>query len=38
MRNLDRLLVDGCDWLKDYLQNPGINLSPEDRRLCDDVK
>ncbi|MGM3308750.1 eIF2A-related protein [Anabaena sp. WFMT] len=38
VRNLDRLLVDGCDWLKYYLHNPGINLSPEDRRLCDDVK
>ncbi|MTJ50686.1 hypothetical protein FJR05_23640 [Dolichospermum sp. UHCC 0259] len=38
VRNLDRGIKDGCDWLKDYLKNPGINLSPEERQLCDDVK
>ena len=38
VRNLDRLLVDGCEYLQDYLQNPGVNLSNEDRRLCDDIK
>ncbi|WP_325078845.1 WD40 repeat domain-containing protein [Sphaerospermopsis aphanizomenoides] len=38
VRNLDRALKDGCAWLQDYLQNPNVGLSEEDRRLCDDVK
>ncbi|WP_413173036.1 eIF2A-related protein [Anabaena azotica] len=38
VRDLDRLLVLGCAWLKDYLQNPNMGLSEEDKRLCDDVK
>ncbi|MBD2726137.1 PD40 domain-containing protein [Nostoc sp. FACHB-892] len=35
--NLDRLLVRGCNWLHDYLQN-NPNLSESDKRLCDDIK
>jgi hypothetical protein len=37
VRNLDRWLVDGCDWLKYYLQNPNVGLKEEDKLLCDDV-
>ncbi|MHC0063201.1 WD40 domain-containing protein [Nostoc sp. UIC 10890] len=35
--NLDQLLVRGCNWLHDYLQNNS-NLSESDKRLCDDIK
>ncbi|MBN3891406.1 MAG: hypothetical protein HWQ43_20355 [Nostoc sp. JL31] len=35
--NLDRLLVRGCNWLHDYLQNNS-NLGESDKRLCDDIK
>ena len=38
VRDLDRLLVAGCEYLKDYLKNPNVGLSEEDKRLCDDVK
>ncbi|MEH1905466.1 MAG: hypothetical protein V7L04_29825, partial [Nostoc sp.] len=38
VENLDQLLVRGCNWLHDYLQNPNVNLSDRDRRLCDDIK
>lgn len=32
--DLDRLLVYGCDWARDYLKtNP--NVSESDRTLCD---
>ena len=37
VRNLDRVIKDGCAWLKDYLQNPNVGLSEEDKRLCDGV-
>ena len=37
VRNLDRLLKDGCAWVKDYLHNPGIELNDPERRLCDDI-
>jgi WD40 repeat protein len=34
--NLDELLVQGCDWLRDYLKtNP--NVSESDRHLCDGI-
>ncbi|HYX17512.1 MAG TPA: hypothetical protein VE944_24780, partial [Nostoc sp.] len=35
--NLDQLLVRGCNWLHDYLQN-NPNLNESDKRLCDDIK
>lgn len=35
--DLDDLLVRGCDWLKDYLQNPNANVNGKDRVLCDDI-
>jgi WD40 repeat protein len=35
--NLDDLLVRGCNWLHDYLNNPSVNLSNDDRHLCDDI-
>ncbi|MCC5628336.1 hypothetical protein LC613_09525 [Nostoc sphaeroides CHAB 2801] len=37
VENLDHLLVRGCNWLHDYLQNNS-NLSDRDRHLCDDIK
>ncbi|MGB3420724.1 MAG: WD40 repeat domain-containing protein [Dolichospermum sp.] len=37
VRNLDRVLKDGCAWVKDYLHNPGVKLSDQERRLCDDI-
>ncbi|MBD1807125.1 TIR domain-containing protein [Microcoleus sp. FACHB-SPT15] len=34
--NLDDLLVDGCNWVRDYLKtNP--NVKQSDRQLCDSV-
>ncbi|WP_392535777.1 hypothetical protein [Nostoc sp. C117] len=37
VESLDRLLVRGCNWLHDYLQNnPNVNES--DKHLCDDIK
>ena len=35
-RDLDDLLVRGCDWARDYLKY-NANLSEEDRRLCDGI-
>ncbi|BAY24692.1 WD-40 repeat protein [Calothrix sp. NIES-2100] len=37
VENLDELLVRGCRWLHDYLQN-NPNLTEGDRNLCDDLK
>ncbi|QXE25258.1 hypothetical protein B6N60_03972 [Richelia sinica FACHB-800] len=37
VRDLDRALKDGCAWLQDYLQNPNVGLSEEDKKLCDDI-
>ncbi|MDF5709483.1 MAG: hypothetical protein PUP90_17925 [Nostoc sp. S4] len=37
VKNLDQLLVQGCNWLHDYLQN-NPNLSESDKHLCDDIK
>lgn len=37
VENLDQLLVRGCNWLHDYLQN-NPNLSESDKHLCDDIK
>jgi WD40 repeat protein len=37
VRNLDRVLKDGCAWVKDYLHNREIKLNDPERRLCDDI-
>ena len=37
VRNLDRVLKDGCAWLRDYLHNREVKLSYQERRLCDDI-
>jgi WD40 repeat protein len=37
VRDLDRAIKDDCTWLKDYLQNPNVGLSEEDKHLCDGV-
>ncbi|HEY9649856.1 MAG TPA: hypothetical protein V6C95_04280, partial [Coleofasciculaceae cyanobacterium] len=34
--DLDDLLLRGCDWLRDYLNNPNANISPvTNRSICD---
>ncbi|MBN4001371.1 hypothetical protein, partial [Nostoc sp. LPT] len=37
VENLDQLLVRGCNWLHDYLQN-NRNLNDRTKHLCDDIK
>ncbi|WP_445244300.1 nSTAND1 domain-containing NTPase [Microcoleus sp. OTE_8_concoct_300] len=32
IRSLDEMLVEGCDWLRDYLQN---NAEKSDKHVCD---
>ncbi|WP_414573464.1 WD40 repeat domain-containing protein, partial [Nostoc sp. CCY 9925] len=34
--NLDDLMVKGCAWVRDYLQN-NRNVNEKDKRLCDDI-
>ena len=34
IKSLDEMLVEGCDWLHDYLQN---NADESDRHLCDGI-
>ncbi|MBD1811144.1 hypothetical protein NDA07_11720 [Microcoleus vaginatus DQ-U2] len=34
IRSLDEMLVQGCDWLRHYLQN---NADESDKHLCDEI-
>ncbi|MEG3872906.1 hypothetical protein, partial [Microcoleus sp. Z1_B5] len=34
IRSLDEMLVQGCDWLRDYLQN---NADESEKHLCDGI-
>ena len=34
IRSLDEMLVQGCDWLRDYLQN---NAEKSEKHLCDEI-
>jgi WD40 repeat protein len=34
---MDELLAMNCDWVRDYLKNPSVNLSQSDRNLCKDI-
>jgi WD40 repeat protein len=34
IRSLDEMLVQGCDWLHDYLQN---NADESDKHVCDEI-
>ncbi|CUR32072.1 MULTISPECIES: WD40 repeat domain-containing protein [Planktothrix] len=34
--DLDQLMVWGCEWMKDYLENSS-SVSEEDRHLCEGV-
>ncbi|MDZ8029173.1 MAG: hypothetical protein RMX97_31430, partial [Nostoc sp. DedQUE11] len=34
--NLDDLMLKGCAWVHDYLQN-NPNVNEKDKRLCDDI-
>jgi len=36
-KELDELMVDGCNWVRDYLKNPSANLSESDRHLCHGI-
>jgi WD40 repeat protein len=35
--SLDELLVQGCNWARDYLKNPNAKVEKSDRSLCDDI-
>jgi len=35
--DLDDLLVEGCDWVRDYLANSNDEQARENRGLCDGV-
>ena len=34
IKSLDEMLVEGCDWLHDYLQN---NADESEKHLCDEI-
>ncbi|MUG93219.1 hypothetical protein F7734_12580 [Scytonema sp. UIC 10036] len=34
--NPDKLLVQGCDWVRDYLRNSA-NIKEDERQLCDGI-
>ena len=34
IRSLDEMLVQGCDWLHDYLQN---NAEESEKHVCDEI-
>ena len=34
IKSLDEMLVQGCDWLRDYLQN---NAEESEKHLCDEI-
>ncbi|NEO02959.1 MAG: hypothetical protein F6K50_48850, partial [Moorea sp. SIO3I7] len=34
--NLDYLLLRGCNWVRDYLEN-NPNIEESDRHLCDNI-
>jgi WD40 repeat protein len=34
IKSLDEMLVEGCDWLHDYLQN---NAEESEKRVCDGI-
>jgi WD40 repeat protein len=35
--DLDELMRQGCDWVRDYLKNPTAKVDESDRTLCDDI-
>ncbi|MEG4842753.1 nSTAND1 domain-containing NTPase, partial [Microcoleus sp. B9-D4] len=35
--DMDELLAMNCDWVRDYLKNPSVELSESDRNLCKDI-
>jgi WD40 repeat protein len=37
VQGLDDLMVRGCDWIRDYLNNPDSKVMPEERRVCDGI-
>lgn len=37
LNDLDQLLVRGCDWARDYLQN-NPNVKPDEKSLCDGIR
>ncbi|MBD1939284.1 hypothetical protein [Microcoleus sp. FACHB-68] len=37
IEDIDELMVRGCNWVRDYLNNPTANLTPEHRHLCDHI-
>jgi WD40 repeat protein/energy-coupling factor transporter ATP-binding protein EcfA2 len=37
VEGLDELMVRGCAWIRDYLNNPDSELMPEERHVCDGI-
>ncbi|MEG4628967.1 CHAT domain-containing protein [Microcoleus sp. AR_TQ3_B6] len=37
VEGLDELMVRGCTWVRDYLNNPDSELMPEERHVCDGI-
>ncbi len=33
---LEDLLIQGCNWVEDYLNNPHVNLRQEEREICSN--
>ncbi|WP_293355786.1 MULTISPECIES: CHAT domain-containing protein [unclassified Microcoleus] len=37
VEGLDELMVRGCAWIRDYLNNPAAELEPKERHVCDGI-
>jgi WD40 repeat protein/energy-coupling factor transporter ATP-binding protein EcfA2 len=37
VEGLDELMVRGCAWVRDYLNNPNSELMPQEREVCDGI-
>ncbi|MEG3959658.1 WD40 repeat domain-containing protein, partial [Microcoleus sp. herbarium2] len=37
VEGLDELMVQGCAWIRDYLNNPNSELMPKERQVCDGI-
>ncbi len=37
VEGLDELMVRGCAWIRDYLNNPDSEVMPEERHVCDRI-
>ncbi|MBD1899896.1 CHAT domain-containing protein [Trichocoleus sp. DQ-A3] len=37
VEGLDELMVRGCAWVRDYINNPNTELDPKERHVCDGI-